>query len=70
MKTGWIDFKQKTPYSNVPGREPPYDFLILVAVKINQTIIYRVTTAIEATNNYQKHPHKYLAWTPIEKYFE
>ena len=68
MKIGWIDFKYKTPYSNVPGRKPPYDFPIIVAKEIEGKIVYECSTAIETTRNYLLNPKNYRAWSPIDIY--
>lgn len=76
MKTdGWIEFKYKLPYSAIEGRTPPYDFPILVAIRVrlSDPISYEVSTAKEITEHYNFHPEiqqNFKAWRPIDEYIE
>lgn len=76
MKTsGWIEFTYKLPYSAVEGRTPPYDFPILVAIRVKPSnpISYKVSTAKEITEYYNKYPRiqpNFKAWRPIDEYVE
>lgn len=76
MKTsGWIEFVYKLPYSAIEGRTPPYDFPILVAIRVRpgDPISYEVSTAKKITEHYLQYPRiqpNFKAWKPIDEYVE
>lgn len=73
--TGWIEFSYKLPYENVFGGDAPYDYPILVAIRVKPSdpISYKVSTAKEITEYYNKYPRiqpNFKAWKPIDEYEE
>lgn len=76
MKTsGWIQFTYKPPYSAIDGREPPYDFPVLVALRVrsHEPISYEVWSAKKITEHYKECPRlqpNIIAWQGIDEYTE
>ena len=68
--TCWIRFSDKLPYSSIPGRKPPYDFPVLVAMRIytGGPVLYEVWDARQVTLRYTAGDTRYVAWMGITEY--
>ena len=70
VSSRWIRFSYKPPYSSLPGREIPYDFLVVYAYYdlSDRHIEYNIDRASVITNKYKQNPDQFLAWRNLDEY--
>ena len=68
--SNWIRFSYKPPYSSLPGKVSPCDFLVIYAYldSTSKNMKYQISKASTATKRYKLHPDEVLAWRTFEEY--